>query len=218
MTWRPGGCGCGISSRSSTATRTHGCGGMGPGRSGRPRWSWGTVGARTEGIQRSIADRPGKPMPLVDGRLRCCTAGPEPACFALLRQRFGVRVPGGALPRTTSSRHPKRIKLRGSCSRSRRPCSVCVPSPPGTGRPAGPEAPCRPRGTGGRSGRVRSSPRCAPPWPRRPWARPRPRSTAPPPCAEDRRGRSGTSPAARIAGSHTFTRKLEGRSTRPCRR
>jgi hypothetical protein len=84
LTWRPGGCGCGISSRSSTTTRTHGCGGMGPGRFSRPRWSWGTVGARTEGIQRSIADRPGKPMPLVDGRLRCCAAGPEPACFALL--------------------------------------------------------------------------------------------------------------------------------------
>jgi hypothetical protein len=63
LTWCPCGCGRGISSRSSTATRTHGCGGMGPGTSGRPTWSWGTVGARTEAIQRSIADCPGNPMP-----------------------------------------------------------------------------------------------------------------------------------------------------------
>jgi hypothetical protein len=63
LTWCPCGCGRGISCRSSTATRTHGCGGMGPGRSGHPRWSRGTVGARTEGIQRSTGDRPGKRMP-----------------------------------------------------------------------------------------------------------------------------------------------------------
>jgi hypothetical protein len=63
LTWCPGGCGRGISYRSSTATRTHGCGGMEHGRSGCPRWSWGTVGARTEGIQRSAADSVGKRMP-----------------------------------------------------------------------------------------------------------------------------------------------------------
>jgi hypothetical protein len=38
---------------------------------------------------------------LVDGRLRRCAAGPEPACFALLRQRFGpvqTDVTGRRLP------------------------------------------------------------------------------------------------------------------------
>jgi hypothetical protein len=63
LTWCPGGCGPGIGSRSLIATRTHGCGGMGPGRSGRPRWNWGTVEARTEGVQQSIADRPASECP-----------------------------------------------------------------------------------------------------------------------------------------------------------
>jgi len=47
LTWCPGGRGSGTTCRSSTASRMHGCGGMGPGRSGRPRRTWGTVGART---------------------------------------------------------------------------------------------------------------------------------------------------------------------------
>jgi hypothetical protein len=95
LTWRPGGRGCGISCRSSIATRTHGCGGMGPGRSGRPRWSGGTVGARTEGIQRSRADRPGTRMPWSTAGCDAAPQVPRPALW-LSRQRFGVRVPGGA--------------------------------------------------------------------------------------------------------------------------
>jgi hypothetical protein len=63
LTWRPGGCGSRTTCRSSTATRMHGCGGMGPGRSGRRIRSWGTLGAQTDSIQRSLADRAGKRMP-----------------------------------------------------------------------------------------------------------------------------------------------------------
>jgi hypothetical protein len=41
---------------------------------------------------------------LVESHSRACVAGPEPACLALLRQRFGVRVPGGAPQHTTRAR------------------------------------------------------------------------------------------------------------------
>ena len=68
--------------------------------------------------------------------MRACATGPEPAWFALLRQRFGFESLAAHRRSLLSSGHPKRTKLRVSCSRSRRPCSVCVPSPPGTGRQA----------------------------------------------------------------------------------
>jgi hypothetical protein len=63
LTWCPGGRGSGTTCRASTATRTHGCGGMGPGRSGRRTRSWGALGARTDSIQQTITDSPSKRMP-----------------------------------------------------------------------------------------------------------------------------------------------------------
>jgi hypothetical protein len=62
LIWCPGGRGSGTTCCSSTATRTHGCGVMGPGRSGRAIGSWGTLGARTDSIQRTVTDSPGKRM------------------------------------------------------------------------------------------------------------------------------------------------------------
>jgi hypothetical protein len=88
LTWCPGGCGRGIGYRSSTATRTHGCGGMGPGRSGRPIQTWGTLGARTDGQQRIIS---ANECP-VDGRVRRRAAGREAGRLAPLRHRSAASL------------------------------------------------------------------------------------------------------------------------------
>ena len=48
LTWCPGGRGSGTNAHLSTATRMHGCGGMGPGRSGRRIRSRGTGGTNRQ--------------------------------------------------------------------------------------------------------------------------------------------------------------------------
>jgi hypothetical protein len=88
--------------RSSTVTRTHGCGGMVLGRSGRRIRSRGTQGHRltaSSGQQRRApaSERPGR-WPGAMLRRRS-----EAGRLARLRQRFGVRVPGGAPHRPGSA-------------------------------------------------------------------------------------------------------------------
>jgi hypothetical protein len=100
LTWCPGGRGSGTTCRASTATRTHGCGGMGPGRSGRPGWSWGTVG---HGLTASNGQSR-QANALVDGRVRHRAAGPEADRVTLLRQRFAPRSGQVVTTFPTSSR------------------------------------------------------------------------------------------------------------------
>jgi hypothetical protein len=185
---------------------------------------WGRERSATPGHQRTTAvnRRPGQ------SACQTIAAGPRTGLPALLRQRFGVRVPGGAPPsapvrpgmppgfsfgrlaraRMGPAEGPKRPRLELQDRPSAAPCSptACMAS-----------------------SRSRSSAS----WPSNRWPQRSsvndtdvcPARTATSlglaPAAIQRAtavwrsswGRRGSKPAARTAGSHTFVRKFEVRST-----